>query len=92
MSEPFPDVVTPEQRHRNLVLGWLLAGFVLTVIVAFMVLFTSRGLPKNPEVVERLLREQSAHEPAPSPVAPPTSPIGADENASTVAPAQEPAR
>ncbi|HEV8176546.1 MAG TPA: hypothetical protein VGP44_02545 [Gemmatimonadales bacterium] len=86
-----PELSTPEQRRRNRILGWLLGAFVLAVVVGFMVLFTRRGLPKNPEVAERLLREQSAHAETP-PVDAPTTPVGADDKASNVAPAQEQAR
>ncbi len=86
-----PELSTPEQRRRNRILGWLLGAFVVAIVVGFMVLFTSRGLPKNPEVAERLLREESAHAGTPS-VDAPTTPVGAGDKASNVAPAQEPKR
>ncbi len=86
-----PELCSPEQRRRNRNLGWILAAVVIGIIVAFMALFTWRGLPKNPEVAERLRRERSAQAEAPA-VAPTTPPIGADDKASNVAPAQESAR
>ena len=87
MSADAPDLgATPEQRRRNRALGWTLGVFVVGIMVAFIALFTARGLPKSPQVVERLLREQSAGES----VTPATSPIGDGRGATNVAPAQEP--
>ncbi|MBA3685169.1 MAG: hypothetical protein H0W72_08015 [Planctomycetes bacterium] len=91
-----PELSTPEQRRRNVILGWKLGALVIAIVIGFMVLFTSRGLPKTPKVAERMLREESANDlpptPAPAPSTPTTAPIGADDKASNVAPAQEPAR
>jgi hypothetical protein len=47
-------------RRMNARLGLLLGGIVLLTIVGFMVLFTYKGLPKDPKIVARMKQEESA--------------------------------
>ncbi len=85
---PEIELVPVDQRRRNRITGLLLALFVITVVIAFMVAFTRRGLPKDPEVWKRLERERSAD----------GNPIGGAAQPSSVTPAaasaapQEPQR
>ena len=79
------ELVTADQRRRNRIGGLLLGVFVIGVVTAFMIAFTRRGLPKDPEVWKRLERERSAEEAVP----PAGNPIGAAPQPSSVTPAAE---
>lgn len=84
---PDMELVPADQRRRNRVTGLLLGAFVIVVITAFMVAFTRRGLPKDPEVWKRIERERSAEDAVP----PTGNPIGDGPQPSSVTPAAAPA-
>lgn len=84
MSDDF-ELVTGEQRRRNRVAGLVLGAFVIGMVTLFMITFTRRGLPKDPEVWKRLERERSAEEAVP----PAGNPIGGAAQPSSVTPAAE---
>jgi hypothetical protein len=54
------DPLTPEQRRRNVVLGLALGALSLALMVGFIILFSNRGLPKDPKEWKRLQAEQAA--------------------------------
>lgn len=81
------ELVTADQRRRNRIGGLLLGVFVIGVVTAFMITFTRRGLPKDPEVWKRLERERSAEETVPTAV----NPIGEAPQPSSLTPAAAPA-
>jgi hypothetical protein len=51
--------------HRNLVLGLILGGLVVGMVVAWMLIFTNTGLPKDPALWKRLNAGQPATTSAP---------------------------
>ena len=45
-------------RRRNLLLGLGLGGFVIAVMVGFIVVFSRQGLPKDPKVWKQMQDQQ----------------------------------
>jgi hypothetical protein len=66
-------------RGKNTRLGLLLGSIVLLSIIGFMILFTLKGLPKDPEIVARMKQEESAQ-------AADLPPVGEPEKAPIVTP------
>ncbi len=58
--EPENLALDPVIRARNVRLGLLLGAIVIGVVVTFMIVFTTRGLPKDPAEWKRLQRLESA--------------------------------
>jgi hypothetical protein len=52
--------IAPEVRRRNIVLGLALLALYIALVALFFIIFTARGLPKDPNEVRR----QQAHEQA----------------------------
>jgi hypothetical protein len=52
------DPIPAELRRKNLVLGLTLGGLSLALMVAFIIIFTRAGLPKDPKEWQR---QQDAH-------------------------------
>ena len=52
-------LLTPEQRARNRTLGLILGGVCIALTALFFIIFTYRGLPKDPDEWKR---EQALHD------------------------------
>ncbi len=50
--------IPADLRRKNLILGLALGGLSLALMVAFIIIFTHSGLPKDPKEWQRL---QAAH-------------------------------
>jgi hypothetical protein len=55
---PPADPIDDATRRRNNLLGLALGGLVVAVIVAFMIAFSLKGLPKDPKVWKQMHDEQ----------------------------------
>lgn len=57
------DPVPAPVRRRNLILGLAIgAGCILTITV-FILVFTARGLPKDPQVWKRMQQDEQVRQP-----------------------------
>ena len=59
------DQVSPDMQRRNLTLGLALGGFCLAQVIAYMILFKTNGLPKDPKVWHEQQARQSASQGTP---------------------------
>lgn len=61
VADPIPAAL----RRKNLILGLVLGGLSFALMVAFIIIFTNMGLPKDPKEWQRLQDLKSAGEAVP---------------------------
>lgn len=54
------DPVDPQQRSRARTLGLIIGTGFLAMVVAFIIIFSTNGLPKDPKEWKRLQEQRSA--------------------------------
>ncbi len=54
------DPVDPQQRRRARALGLIIGGAFIALVVTFIIIFSTNGLPKDPKEWKRLQEQRSA--------------------------------